>query len=409
MAGRGGITGIVRFDKDRFFCEALPQIFSSFVRYDFLRRYFEVGLKHTNREIIDWVERERPRYVLWVAPSLGFQIMEETFDAIRAQGCTVIGWFWDDHAVFDSFTKLFIPHLDYCVTVALSAVEKYRELAVPFVYVPCAASPKVFRKMDAPYEYDVSFVGTKVADREELITAIEASELSIQKFGGGWNRFLPLEEMVQVFNASKINLNFAADVRNRDVKTLKARVFEICMCGGFLLTEYTEGLEDYFVLDKEVVCFREPEEARSKIKYYLSHDDEREQIASRGRERCLKEHTWLIRLNSVFEQLEREPVRGVSPVRVQESELHEAKLEAARFHLRWGKALLIAGHHNLARDEFCLARRYKAGSVPVHLWVSTFLPRLVVRIIRRMWHLVYIRRRVREVREFQENNHSKRC
>ncbi len=385
LAGKNGIIGLVRFDKDRPFSEALPQVFSKFVRYDWFKRYFDVGMKKTNQEIIDLVKRERPKYVLWLAQRWGFEVMEETFDFIRSQGCIVICWFWDDHSAFDSFTKLYIPHLDYCVTVAPSVIEKYQSLKIPYFYVPPAASPELFKKINVTYEYDVSFVGTKIADREAFMTAIETTDLKIEKFGGGWNRFLPFDEMVRVFNVSKINLDFAKDVHNKNIKTLKARVFEVCMCGGFLLTEYTDGLEDCFVLDQEVVCFRDPDEARRKIEYYLSHDEEREQIARRGRERCLKDHTWLIRLNSIFEQLERNPVRGRQPVQLPESELQEAKVSASKFHLKWGNALRLAGYQTLARDELRQARRYMPESVALRFIVLTYFPLIIEKFIIKMW------------------------
>lgn len=62
-----------------------------------------------------------------------------------------------------------------------------------------------------------------------------------------------------------------------------------------------KAIEEDFEIDKEVICFRNLEEAVERIKYYLSHDEEREETARRGMQRAREDHTWQKRWNEILE------------------------------------------------------------------------------------------------------------
>ena len=74
-------------------------------------------------------------------------------------------------------------------------------------------------------------------------------------------------------------------------QTANMRIFEATGCGRLLLTEHRENLADLFELGREIETFRSPAELHDKIRYYLRHPEEREDIAQRGRERCHREHS----------------------------------------------------------------------------------------------------------------------
>ena len=77
----------------------------------------------------------------------------------------------------------------------------------------------------------------------------------------------------------KINVN----ITNRKWK--KGITFEmlaIMGAGGFLITNYQEGLEQYFEIGTEVVIFEDYEDLEMKVKYYQEHAEERKEIAQNG-------------------------------------------------------------------------------------------------------------------------------
>ena len=116
--------------------------------------------------------------------------------------------------------------------------------------------------------------------------------------------------MIRVFNQSRINLNLtkastSSQGAQDDEKAeqIKTRSFEIPGCGGFQLSESAENLENYYEMDKEIVCFEDIRDLKEKICYYLSNEDERAAIAQAGYERTLREHTYVHRFTDIFKQL----------------------------------------------------------------------------------------------------------
>jgi hypothetical protein len=74
------------------------------------------------------------------------------------------------------------------------------------------------------------------------------------------------------------------------MRRIKGRIAEICLCGGFVLSEYVPGIEEVFEVDKEIAVFHSGDEMVEKIKFYLEHEDDRETIASNGYIRALRDY-----------------------------------------------------------------------------------------------------------------------
>ena len=70
-----------------------------------------------------------------------------------------------------------------------------------------------------------------------------------------------------------------------------------------MLTGRAENLEDYYAIDKEIVCFDDVDDLVEKARYFLRHEDERARIAEAGYERTLREHTYAHRFTEIFDQL----------------------------------------------------------------------------------------------------------
>ncbi len=95
-------------------------------------------------------------------------------------------------------------------------------------------------------------------------------------------------EVTRIYNASQINLDIGRIYQN-DMVTM--RVFDVLACGGFLLTEYNEALEDLFVIGEELDVYRDLGEMLEKVDHYLSHPEDAARIGRAGLERVLADHT----------------------------------------------------------------------------------------------------------------------
>ena len=145
-----------------------------------------------------------------------------------------------------------------------------------------------------------SFVGVEIAQTErirllnalaktqkvDLYTFSDTSELSNVQVHQGVKT---LTEMPIVFNSSRINLNITI----RPIATgLSLRVYDICGCGGFLMTNWQAELPELYEPGVEAEYFTSREELLDKAGYYLDHDEAREKIARNGYLRTVNDHTY---------------------------------------------------------------------------------------------------------------------
>jgi len=111
-------------------------------------------------------------------------------------------------------------------------------------------------------------------------------------------------EMIKMYSRSKINLGFSTcgetHLKKEKILQIRLRDFEVPMSGGFYMVEYMEELEEYFNIGKEIICYYNMDDLIEKIKYYLSHEYERETIRQAGYERCRLDHSWQKRFTDAF-------------------------------------------------------------------------------------------------------------
>ncbi|GAH73655.1 unnamed protein product, partial [marine sediment metagenome] len=163
----------------------------------------------------------------------------------------------------------------------------------------------------------VTFVGQPHSNRLKIIQSLRDSGINVHVWGNGWKSgHISQEEMIRVFNQSRINLNLTkastcsqglqyarAHAHRQNPEQIKGRSFEIPGCEGFQLSGSVEDLNDYYEVGKEIVCFEDVDDLREKIYYYLSNEDERAAIALAGYQRTLREHTYAHRFANIFKRL----------------------------------------------------------------------------------------------------------
>lgn len=105
------------------------------------------------------------------------------------------------------------------------------------------------------------------------------------------------DDMPYIFASSDINLNISLrSIRNG----IPLRGMDIMGTGGFLLSNYQADYYEHFVPGEDLALFESKEDLIAKCDYYLSHDNERRQIAANGLGKIKEKHTYEVRFNEMF-------------------------------------------------------------------------------------------------------------
>lgn len=188
-------------------------------------------------------------------------------------------------------------------------------------YLPQGCFPDVHQIQELPqpeqnsYGADLSFMGAAYYNRKKTFPQLMDQDFKI--WGTGWdlesaigqrvqngNQRVSSEETVKIYNGAKIHLNLHSSTFHESINPegdfVNPRTFEIPACGGFQLVDERSELADLFRAGEEIITFKSVAELRDKIAYYLAHEDERQLIAHKGRERVLSEHTMEHRMTELL-------------------------------------------------------------------------------------------------------------
>jgi spore maturation protein CgeB len=262
-----------------------------------------------NKCLLETIERESPDAILSVQ-SL-YEVWTDTWRIIRESGtAATVNWATDDSWKYGEFSRYLAPVFDAFVTTYEDVMKRYHlDGHTNVMPSQWAASGRCLKEplRAEECEHAVSFVGTADHSRVRWIEALKANGISVNCFGFGWPSG-PVEasRIPEIHRRSRISLNFAGSREAlpqglfRRGKQIKARTFEVPGAGGFLLTEYVPGIEDWYGPGREVACFRTTQELEAQCRYYLRAPRERDHVAAAGYDRTRREHTYEHRLAKVL-------------------------------------------------------------------------------------------------------------
>ncbi len=118
--------------------------------------------------------------------------------------------------------------------------------------------------------------------------------------GGAGHR----HDLARIYGGAKINVDIGR-VYQQEIVTL--RVFDVLACGGFLLAERGQDLDELFELGTELDAYSTLEELLDKVAYYLAHPETRAEISKRGRAAVLERHRVRFRLREMRDAMASSP------------------------------------------------------------------------------------------------------
>jgi hypothetical protein len=162
--------------------------------------------------------------------------------------------------------------------------------------------------------YDAVFVGGFMDVHSQGTAMLErvAQEVGLDVWGYGTENLAsssPLRanhhgeawglQMYDIFCNSRIVLNRHSAASENYANNM--RLYEATGVGALLVTDMRDNLGDLFKVGTEVVAYESADDLIEKVRYYLSHEEERAKIARAGQQRTLAEHTY----GSRMQELER--------------------------------------------------------------------------------------------------------
>ena len=279
----------------------------------------DIDLNRLNRRLISLASSTNPDLCLVAG---GNRILPETVQKIKSQGIKAALWTIDAPRNFQPILNA-APGYDFIFCGGTEAQELLAQARIKKTYwLPFACDPDIHKPADANPEEkkkwgsDVSFIGSYYPNRAQALENIADFDLKV--WGPGWKNLVkdsPLkkratdtqlkpEEWIKVFSSSQINIV----IHFRDGETLcyqaAPRVYAALACRSFLLVDDQKDVKSLFRDGKHLVIFKDMEDLRQKITYYLYQSEERKKIASQGYEETVRKHTYLHRLREMFSMIE---------------------------------------------------------------------------------------------------------
>jgi len=283
------------------FMPAIKNLGHDVVHFELWNRTHHSDYGKLNQALLSTVERERPEVMFSV--QLNYEIWIETLLAIKDAGYTAtLCWTTDDSWKYREVSRFIGGFYHAMTTTYEEALPLYQRDGIRNVLLTQWAANSVYLREPLPARecrHEVTFVGEAHGNRKRRIADLRNRGIKVSCFGHGWPAGpVPSKWIPQIMRESVISLNFA---NSRGRNQIKARTFEVPGAGGFLLTEYAPGMEKCYALRKEIETFEGTEALAEKIRYYLTHPDERDRIATNGFERTARDHTYEMRMKAALD------------------------------------------------------------------------------------------------------------
>jgi spore maturation protein CgeB len=293
-------------------------------------------------------------------------VEETALRLLKAYGVPMVNFSCNNIHQFHLVSKI-SPFFDASLHSEKGTGDLFRSIGASPVWFPMAANPNYYFPIKLPYKYDVTFIGAAYAKRSNYVWHLLNCGIDIKCFGPNWNINPPHEklkkvhkeisriislmrsfyvidrgtrysissimnyydlqslirkkfpenlnhplkdmEVISIYYQTRINLGFlevfSENQSSPAILThhLHLREFEVPMSRGLYMTNFSEELSEFYEPDEEIIVFHNEHDLTGKIRYYLSHETEAENIREKGYQRALKSHTYQKRFSDLFSQM----------------------------------------------------------------------------------------------------------
>jgi len=181
------------------------------------------------------------------------------------------------------------PYLTTCRAFKKFGVKRINQIFQGFEEDWC-------QKRDLPKKYGVTFIGSIYGNRSSYIGSLQANKISV------FNKKCTHEESARFYNKSKVCLNLVPG------ECFSNRAMRVMGSGAFLFSQMNRDLKKAFKNGEELVLWKNQQQLINGAKYWLTHNKEREMIASAGHV-AIQAFTWEKQMIKLLKAIDGDTVR----------------------------------------------------------------------------------------------------
>ena len=178
-----------------------------------------------------------------------------------------------------------------------------------YLFTPTPINSEIYNNLTSVgRDIDITFIGS-VGDskpfRRNILNRVKKIKINSEIIIGGlWlgkDNYLTDNRCADIYRKSKMVINFCLNEEGR--AQVKGRVFETTLCGALLLEQENNETSQYFTPYVDYIPWKDETDLIEKIKYYLSHDEERKAISLSGSEKANKSYTGKVYWELIIEKI----------------------------------------------------------------------------------------------------------
>ncbi len=300
----------IQKEQKRGLREALAKV-ALVIEYDYVRQYHKVGSTAMFSELLDICHKIHPTIILTQIHNAD-QIGADYIKRLRQANpiAKMINWngdFWPDNLMSDSGLKL-AAAFDWQLIINREIVEKHKALGINTEYWQIGYEPDgVGHKTNV--DYDVCFLANGYSkERQRFVKKLKSLlDVSLGLYGSGWPKDWADGQCTydfitgcKIYQGSLISIG---DSQWPETGFVSNRVFQALAAGGAALAhQWFKDMDKLGLIDGETcIIWKDFDELRQKIDYYLSNEKERQQIANAGQQLALDYHSFDNRVVELFQ------------------------------------------------------------------------------------------------------------
>ncbi len=180
----------------------------------------------------------------------------------------------------------------------------------------CSVDPELYFPMDIEKSYDLGYLGTYSDDRQPVLGKLlveAARNMPKGRFTVAGSLYpeniqwppnverishLPPKDHVKYYNQQRFTLNVTRQAMIKWGYAPSVRLFEAMACGTPVISDFWEGLDEFFSFGNEILIAK----TTAQINSYLGEfsKEAQEEIGKKGRLRILEAHTSKIRASELI-------------------------------------------------------------------------------------------------------------